>query len=233
MVMMRTVRDIFYSSLWILPFLSFIAGYQLVRALTHTEKVRVPSVVGLHMNEAIKLLSADLLNVRILAEKEDPDLHEGTILSQTPEAGLPVKTHQSIFLVITKRPPKARAPQLRGLTCEQAQAKAVQAGIILSTVFFENPYPQDRVIAQSVIPEREVPHKSMMIYCSAGTTPLRIFPDLRGRTVEETVAFFNKYSGTVHIQGNRAEPIKEQQPRAGSLIDIRKPLVVEVVCSAL
>lgn len=230
--MTSKLREIFFSILWLLPFLSFIAGYQLIRLLTRTETIRVPSVVGLHMNEAIKILSTDLLNVRILAEKEDPDLHEGTILSQNPEPGQRVKTHQSIFLVITKKPAKARAPQLRGLICEQAQTKAAQAGITLKTISFESPFPKDRVIAQSVLPEREVKNKSLMVYCSEGSTPLRIFPDLKGRSVDEVASFFALYSATVNVQGNRSDPIKEQQPRAGTLVDIRKPLTVQLVCSA-
>ncbi len=213
-----------------MPFLSFIAGYQVIRLLTRTEKVRVPAVVGLHMNDAIKILSANLLNVRILAEKEDPDLHEGTILSQNPEEGSLVKTHQSIFLVVTKKPARVRAPELRGLTCEQAQTKATQAGIKLTTYAFESPFPKDRVMAQSILPEREVKRKALIVYCSEGTTPLRIFPDLRGRTVEEVVSFFSLYSGTVTVQGNRDTTIKDQQPRAGTLVDMRKPLMVHVVC---
>ena len=228
--MTTKVRDIIFSLVWLMPFLSFIGGYQLIRLLTHTETIRVPAVVGLHMNDAIKILSTDLLNVRILAEKEDPDLHEGTILSQTPEEGTLVKTQQSIFLVITKKPAKSRAPQLRGLTCEQAQTKAAQAGIKLTSSTFESPFPRDRVIGQSILPDRDVKHKALMIYCSEGSTPLRIFPDLKGRTVEEVVSFFALYSGTVNVQGNRDESIKDQQPRAGTLVDIRKPLTVQVIC---
>ncbi len=229
--MTTKLRDIFFSLLWLMPFLSFLGGYQLIRVLTHIETVRVPSLIGLHMNEAIKILSADLLNVRILAEKEDSELDEGTILSQNPEAGQLVKTHQSIFLVVTKKPPKVCAPQLRGLTCEQAQAKATQAGITLTSTSLESTFPKDRVIGQSVLPQQEVRHKSFMIYCSEGSTPLRIFPDLKGRTVDEVSAFFAVYSGTVHVQGNRTDSIKEQQPRAGTLVDIRKPLTVHVICS--
>jgi beta-lactam-binding protein with PASTA domain len=228
----KELRALFFSFLWLMPFLSFIAGYQFVRFFTHIETVKVPSVMGLHMNDAIKILSTDLLNVRILAEKEDPDLHEGTILSQMPEPGQLVKTHQSIFLVITRKPPELRAPQLRGLTYEQAQTKAAQAGITLASASFESTFPRDKVIAQSVLPDKEVPHKSLMIYYSEGTTPLRIFPNLKGLTVDEVVAFFDLYSGIVQVEGDRTKFIKEQRPGAGTLIDIRKPLTIQVVCAS-
>jgi len=95
--MITKVRNFLFSFIWIVPFLAFIAGYQVVRLLTHTQTVYVPSVLGLHLTDAIRRLSADQLNVRILAEKEDPDLDEGMIISQTPEQGTLVKPHQSLF----------------------------------------------------------------------------------------------------------------------------------------
>jgi beta-lactam-binding protein with PASTA domain len=230
-MIVHKLRDLFFSFLWLMPFLSFVAGYQFIRLLTHTETIRVPAVVGLHMNEAIKILSTDLLNVRILAEKEDPDLHEGTILSQMPEAGQQVKTHQSIFLVVTKRPPELRAPHCIGLTVEEVQRKASALGITLTIESFESSIPKNRIISQSIMPDREVNQRSLMLYNSEGSTPMRIFPDLKGRLVEEVVPFFTLYNATVQIQGDKAKPIREQHPRAGTLVDIRKPLTLQVICS--
>lgn len=225
---MTKLRTILLSFFWLVPFLSFIGGYQLVRFLTHAETVYVPSVVGLHLNDAIRLLSADRLNVRILAEKEDPDLHEGMILSQTPEQGQMVKPHQSIFLVITRKPLRPLAPKLRGLTCSQAARKARNDKLRLKSYTLESPVPQGRVIAQSVMPGREVKGNDVTIYCSEGTTQLRIFPDVKGRSVDEVKSFFGLYDIPVRVTGDQSAPIKEQIPLAGTIIDVSKPLVVEV-----
>ncbi len=226
--MITKLRTLLFSFFWLVPFLSFMAGYQLVRFLTHSETVYVPSVVGLHLNDAIRLLSADRLNVRILTEKEDPDLHEGMILSQTPEQGIMVKPHQSVFLVITRKPLKPLAPKLRGSTCRQAKRKARNAKIRLQTYTLESPVPKDRVIAQSVLPGREVKSNSLTIYCSEGSTQLRIFPDLKGKTVDEVRSFFGLYDIPVRVQGDASARIDEQRPLAGTLIDATKPLVLEV-----
>ncbi len=199
-----------------------------MRLLTHTETVYVPSVVGLHLNDAIRMLSADRLNVRILVEKEDPDLHEGMILSQTPDQGQMVKPHQSVFLVITRKPLKPLAPKLRGITCTQAQRKARNAHIRLKSYTLESPVPQGRVIAQSVLPGREVKGHALTMYCSEGSTVLRIFPDLKGTSVDEVVSFFGLYDIPVRVQGAYDAVIKEQRPLAGTLIDVSKPLVVQV-----
>ncbi len=229
--MMTKLRNFLLSFIWLVPFLSFIAGYQLVRLLTHTETVFVPSVVGLHLNDAIRMLSADQLNVRILAEKEDPDLHEGMILSQTPDHGQMVKPHQSVFLVITRKPLKPQAPKLQGITCAQAQKKARHAHIRLKSFNLESSVPKDRVITQSVAPGREVKTNTLTIYCSDGSTTLRIFPELKGKSVDEVVSFFGLYDIPVKVHGPKDASIKDQRPLAGTLIDIQKPLIVEITTS--
>jgi serine/threonine-protein kinase len=184
--------------------------------------------VGLHLSDAIRALSSDSLNVRILAEKEDPDLHEGMILSQTPKAGTFIKPHQSLFLVITRKPLNPQAPTLLGSSLSQAQLRARNAGITLRTYTLENPLPQDIVIAQSVLPQRDVEDGTITIYNSKGSTPLKIFPQLKGKSVDEVVAFFGLYDIPVTVTGERSSLIKDQRPLAGMLIDISKPLVVQV-----
>ncbi len=226
--MMNRLKQFFLSFMWVVPFMSFIAGYLLVRGLTHTETIHVPSVVGLHLTDAIRTLSSDSLNVRILAEKEDPDLHEGMILSQTPEPGTLVKPHQSIFLVITGKPLKPLAPTLVGTTLHQAQTRARNAAITLKTYTLESAVPQDRVIAQSVMPRREVDDSSITLYVSKGSTPLKIFPEVKGKMPDEVIAFFGLYDIPVKVKGPTDKKIRDQRPLAGTLIDSRKPLVVEV-----
>jgi len=225
--MIEKLRLFLTSYFWILPFVAFLMGYQVVRYLTHTEAVAVPSVVGLHLSDAIRQLSADRLNVRILAEKEDPDLREATILRQTPEQGRWVKPHQAIFLVITRKPLKPIAPVFEG-TLSDAKAKAQQARIQLATYHFETTSPYEQVVAQSILPTREVDDNTMYVYVSDGPSSLRIFPRLEGRTAEDVVSFFSKYAIPVEVQGESTAAIIDQRPVAGTLIDIRRPLTVRV-----
>ncbi len=227
-MMINNIKRFLVSFFWVVPFIAFIAGYLLVRGLTHTETITVPSVMGLHLTDAIRTLSSDRLNVRILAEKEDPDINEGMILSQTPEPGTLVKPHQSIFLVITCKPLKPQAPTLLGATLTQAQTRARNSSITLKTYTLESSQPKDRVVAQSVMPRRDVEEGTITIYTSKGSTPLRVFPQLRGRIPDEVLSFFGLYDIPVKIKGPHNRRIKDQRPLAGTLIDIRKPLVVQV-----
>ncbi len=224
------------SFLWVLPFFSFVLGYQLLRMLTHTGAIVVPPLVGMHMHDAIKILSADRLNVRILNEKEDPDSPEGIILSQTPGYGSKVKPHQSVFLVITRKPPKVKAPALCGLPLDDARAKAAQSRIILSTFPLESGYPKDTCIAQDSVPGDELAEKAMTVLVSSGTTPLRIIPDLKGKRADEVTKFLKPFGVKIEMVHHGEEKehvctsclIIEQRPLAGSIIDLSKTPLIQL-----
>ena len=216
--------------LWILPFLSFLLGYQLVRFLSHTEMVEVPPVVGLRMHDAIKNLSLHQLNVRILAEKEEQDLPEGLILSQSPAPGKKVKPHQSIFLVITHQPVKPRAFSFYGLTREEALAQAKRVGIHLTFSELESPHPHGTIIAQSSVPGMELSDKTMAVTVSSGSSTIRLFPDLKGKDLEEVRAFLLPYGIPLFLSPPDVTSgiIIDQRPLAGSLINLKKPPVVHL-----
>ncbi|MBA3751364.1 PASTA domain-containing protein [Candidatus Dependentiae bacterium] len=233
--MLHAIKSFF----WIVPFVTFLSGYQFLRYLSHTEIIEVPSVVGMHIHDAIRILSADKLNVRILDEKNDPDTPEGIIISQVPLKGQKVKPHQSIFLVLTRRPPGVKTPSFYGLTATQARSQAQAKGIELEVSFLESGYPVDKCLAQSSLVGLELPEKNMWIYCSSGIKTQRIFPDLRGRTVDEVVSFLEPYGITVSLVNYDVESVpkkesavvKDQRPIPGSLVDLKKKLSVQLTVS--
>ncbi len=223
----------FKNFLWILPFLSFLGGYQLLRMLSHVEEVEVPAVVGLHMHDAIKNLSFHRLNVRILAEKEEQDLPEGLILTQTPAAGKKVKPQQSIFLVTTRQPPKPRAASFFGLTKNEAQALAQQRGLTLKYAELESMLPQGTCIAQSAEPGAELPDKTVAVLFSQGSSTIRLFPDIKGKSLEEVTSFFQPYDIQVIVSPPVSSGIiSDQRPLPGTLIDLKKPPTVHLALNS-
>jgi len=102
--LLSVIKKIAQNIIWIFPFSSFFLGYFFLSAWYHVERVKTPSLVGTNLPHAFQTLSQHQLNPRLLAIKEDPDIEQGTILSQTPSAGHPIKPHQPVFLVISKKP---------------------------------------------------------------------------------------------------------------------------------
>ncbi len=79
----------------------------------------------------------------------------------------------------------------------------------------------------------------MWVYCSSGLKTQRIFPDLRGRTVDEVASFLEPYGITVSVVNYDVESVakkdsslvKDQRPLAGSLVDLNKKLSVQLTVS--
>ena len=60
--------------LWLAPFICFLGGYFIVRSFFHVNTIPTPSVVGRSLHDAFTILSNHNLNIRLLTQKEDPDL---------------------------------------------------------------------------------------------------------------------------------------------------------------
>lgn len=229
------MRKYLTTLVWTLPFISFFFGYQIVRLFVYKEVFVAPEVLGQHIQDAIKVLSESKLNVRILAEKEDADLPEGIIISQSPNPGQSVKSHQSIFLVITRKPAKPVAPNLYGLSNQEAQNRAKNKNIHLKSYSLPSDNPIDTVIAQSDLPQQEVSDNAMMVYLSRGPSDMRIFPNLKGKLSQEVVDFFKTYNIQVQVlsmeQGATHDVnsiVIDQRPMPGTLIDLKKSFIVQI-----
>ena len=225
------------SLLWLVPFVSFLSGYLIVRHFSYNEIIITPNVMGRHINDAIKELSAFQLNARILAEKEDPDMPDGFIISQSPEPNHKVKPYQSVFLVITKKPQKPFVPTLYGLSLEAAQKQIKSRGLKLKTFYIENNAPFSSCIGQSLIPHQVMDDPFLIGYFSSGTSSLRICPLLKGISTKVVRDFFKNYSIDVTVYHTTMPSdshvcescvVVDQRPLAGSFIDLKKPVSVQL-----
>lgn len=229
----KKLIDFFYTFLWILPFIFFLTGYLTIRALLHKQIVYVPQLVGANMVDAIKALSAQKLNARILDQKEDSDMPEGTVINQSPKANVKLKVGQPVFLVITRAPAKNRAPSLYYNSLENAKEKLIQEGLSPKFYLIPSIAQQNLCFAQEVKPARELNSKVVIAYFSKGKTSLVIMPNLKGLGIEQVRNFLkkNNIDVVVHEDGefnskkkknNTPFKVKKQRPMAGSLVDISK-----------
>src|SRR5579863_1552532 len=127
--------------LWIMPFLSFLLGYCIMQRLFRTTESITPHLVGKQVHEILPLITQHKLNLRLLDQKEEADLPEGIILNQTPAAGTAIKPNQPLFLVTTKKPLAARAPQCSGIAINELTPPLQAAGIHPRIYYVSHPYP--------------------------------------------------------------------------------------------
>jgi beta-lactam-binding protein with PASTA domain len=224
---------------WTVPFLCFLVGYFITRSLFHYPEIQAPSVVGKQLNEACMLLSHHQLNIRLLNHKEDPDLPDGTVLSQIPAAGQRVKVHQTVFLSLSKQPIIPLAPLLQGKQEEEIEQIAHAQKIRLKKYFLESGYPHGFCIAQIPPQGDPMPDATMIVYLSKEQNIPVIWPNFVGKSLDQVMEFLTHHDITPHVQhspfshetlGNNI--IIDQRPLAGSIISLdanHMPIVQLVV----
>jgi beta-lactam-binding protein with PASTA domain len=233
----------FKNYLWIIPFLSFLFGFQLLNFLCSSPEFTVPSLVGQPISQAVQLLSEHHLIPRIIAEKEEQTLPAGTILSQAPPANHKIKTNQAIFLITSKKPQQLETPLVLKKSLEQLSKELKTLRIQAQLYRLPSTYPSSTCIAQFPEATQPLEKLKMIIYTSTSTTKPVLFPNLKGRLVNDVKQELKNYpslslqishlgSITQHHEC-RSCYISDQKPLPGSLINVDKPLLIQLQAETL
>lgn len=123
--------------------------------LKASDKVMVPNLVGKHVVPALELLSDLSLNIKVSRSEYSNDFPRHYVIRQEPEAGIEVKKGRDVRLVLSNGSLTLFAPNLKGLSIQQARIVLEENGLCSGDVAitYSARYPNDVVMAQS--PERE------------------------------------------------------------------------------
>lgn len=224
--------------LWLTPFISFVLGYLLLSLVSPAPVLPAPALIGQSLDKAAVILSQKNLNLRIIGYKDEPDLLEGTIISQTPSAGSAIKEHQALYLVIARKPLPLQMPDLQNKTAQEA-LKIIESRSISAKVA---PLPSDnqnqQCIAQHPASGMAITEQGIIIYTNQNQKPV-IMPNLKRKSVDETLSFLQLHGCLAEIlhsipsqQDHQCNNciILDQRPIAGSLLIItpEKPLKVQL-----
>ena len=179
--------------LWLLPFLGFLLGYQLLYFLQPKTVMPAPNLVGEPLATAVKTLATQQLNLRVSAEQTDPGLPDQVIISQKPYAGQAIKANQTVYVVLSRQPQPATAPSLIGKTLEQLPAELAPLGLKPVTYQVPSSQPVDTCIAQQPEPDSTTHKNQVLAYLSAGTPQPVLMPDLRQLNLATVCEFLTQY----------------------------------------
>ena len=196
-----------------------------------------PHLIGKQIHEVLPLITEHKLNIRLLDQKEEADLPEGIILNQTPAAGTAIKPNQPLFLVTTKKPVAARAPQCIGISIDELADQLRSAEIYPRIYHVPHPYPEKICFAQSPLSQEIIEKNRLILYISSGNNKPIIWPDFSGLPLQHVIEFLNGYNIEPHIVNDSAHKndnheytVIDQRPFAGTLLtlDENKPLSVQL-----
>ena len=214
--------------LWIAPFFCFILGYSLSQWLFRIDSIPTPHIVGKYVHEAIPILSQYKLSIRLINQKDEINIPEGIILSQTPQPGKPIKPYQPLFIVTTKKPQATKAPLCIGKHIDTIVSELEQQKITPRIYQLTHTYPENICFAQSPEPGECIEKNSIILYISADNTKPIIWPHFIGLPLGAVSSFLEEHNIQPYIINDTPllnTPINtytviDQRPLAGTLITL-------------
>lgn len=165
--------------------------YRILAGNTMTTKVKVPAVVGLSQEEAIKLLKERKLNGLVTQSTESADVEPGKVIKQEPEQNTEVDEGVNVELTISVGKDKAIVPNLSNIEYDKVEEMLKKNKLILGKVErqFSDTVEENKVISQSVELGKEVDAGTKIdIVISRGKEDKKVqVPDLIGKTEAEMI----------------------------------------------
>lgn len=215
--------------LWIIPFVSFIAGYLFIARLYRVEELNTPNVMGKSLTDALGTLSDNNLGARLLTYKEDTIVPEGTVISQSPAAAQKIKPGQNVYLVVSTRPRLCKAPNLLNKTIDEINQEFSNGALRTKSHSLPSNYPLNRCFAQFPSPDQAIEDGKIVLYISQGSQKPVIMPNLKNKKVLDAVEFLKKYPVKIEISHENGAPqdhectsctIVDQRPLPGTIFTL-------------
>ncbi len=150
-----------------------------------------PDLVGLAREEAQTLTKRAGLNWQQTEINHDT-LPAGTVISQIPEAETDMVRGDSVVVTLSLGPVTNLAPDLIGLTREEAAAKLKEKGLGMMVFKSASSEPVDKVLSQNPAPGQPCAIGSEVeVTLSGGST---MVPDLMGRIYKEASSLLRESS---------------------------------------
>jgi beta-lactam-binding protein with PASTA domain len=226
----------FRSLLWLMPFASFITGYLLISLVIKQPALQTPTLTGKTLDQAVLILSQSNLNIRIVGQKEDAQLPEGTILTQTPTPGSSIKEQQALYVTIAKKPVPLAMPHLLGKTETQAIAELETLSLHAKIYKIASDQPAHTVIAQSPEPGLSANDHIIMLYIATDEQKPILMPNLKNRPLDEVLSFLELHGITPTILHTPVAPdhrcthcsVIDQRPLNGTFVKQEKGKPIQV-----
>lgn len=183
-VRMKSVIRIILLGL-VLVMVALISALTAMRFAIHGTEVTVPKLVGLSPAEAERAASSLGLNVIIERQYFSPQVPEGRILSQLPDAGTKVRRGWQVRVAQSLGPQRVAIPDVLGESGRAADINIERRGLDLGSIaYIQIPgAPVDQVLAQSPPANASgiaVPKISLLV--SAAAAPVAyIMPSFTGQ----------------------------------------------------
>jgi serine/threonine-protein kinase len=114
------------------------------------DRIEIPDLVGLTVEEAAAALKKSDLKVGRVSEKYSDTFETGLLIDGIPASGSPVRKDSTVDLIVSKGLEQVDLANFKGKTSDQAQSELTAAGLIVSSKYeYSDSIPVGTVISQT------------------------------------------------------------------------------------
>jgi serine/threonine-protein kinase len=136
--------------------------------------IEVPDVVSLTEEEAIRVVDAGGLRVRVVGSKADEEIPDGSVLASEPPAGRQVKAGRIVRLTLSSGSRWSVVPDVREMSVDRARALLRQAKLTIGqeSARYDDRVPIGYVVGHAPKPDQKVPRGTIVdLWVSKGQAP--------------------------------------------------------------
>lgn len=214
-------------------FLVFALNASMKFITNHEQKLAVPDISGMNLEEAIRVLKKNDMGYILVDSLFDAHLKPHEVIDQSPKKGSFVKQNRKIYITINSiKPPSVKLPNLVDMSKRQAQLILESAGFKLGREIYQPDIAKDAVLsvrvngkpaaADMTLPKGTV--IDLILGDGLGMMDVEI-PDLIGLTVMEAMAVLEAVQlsvGQIKTETGVVDQLNAyvyyQQPEFGSAV---------------
>lgn len=240
--------SILLSKPWVIIFMTFIiisvvmffSINQIMLVLLHSRpEVVVPTLERKGLTDALRTASESGLALQYDGVDFDEGLPAGTVVRQSPVAGMKVRTGRAIRVVISKGGQALFVPLVTGRPLAEAQSMLGMEGLQVGGVneVFHEQAEENYVVGQDPSSGTIVTRGALVdLQVSKGPAPagLPVAPDFTGKTLDEVKTWADANSVKLDVKEDaraqgKSGTVTQQTPAAGQPILPRENLKVTIV----
>jgi len=193
-----------------------------------------PSVVGLSLEDARRVLDSAGLRFSLGNERPSADAPRNTVLAQSPRAGSRLARNGSVTLDVSSGPRQVRIPAVAGLTVDAARKVLSDSGLAAGGVQDEtSSAPRGEVLRTRPDAGRFVGEGSTVELIVSAGPPELTMPDVIGRDPIDALTVLNQLGLTrVRVDSTAGSvgtmSVIAQQPSAGAGLRLTDRVVLRV-----
>ena len=212
----------------------FVDDVVMPRYVQQGKTTRVPSVVGLPLEEAKRVLAESGVEAKEAEFKPDKQYPVGTVVQQVPPADSDVKFGRGVYLTISGGEVLVVVPSLRGRSIRDATFNLEKYGLKLGEIQYEpsDEFFENTVISQGIPAETKVRNGSYVgLTVSQGRTANKqAVPRVVMKTLAEAEKILTQAGfkiGSVSYQVSLdllPNTVLDQYPKGGELAVVGQPV---------